>query len=425
MAISTATLPQNVCPNFTFFDVNFKEYITAAEEESKRLKYCVFVKSPRCNTSGFIQTANYSLLSFLSSLDVEAECETWIFEMILYCAVLVLCVAVMACNAVNIILLLRFKQLRTVTTWTLFSLAWADMLSGLSLCYVAVTNIVITKAKMDSNYANLEWVVAIKSQEVLCLLFYGPGLLFMALGASNFSLLLIALEKYIAIFHPYTYPTLVTWPSVIIATISIWIFAGLLGLAPLMGWNSFDRICAFAEVSSYSYTIVWSTLCFLSAVVIALLYACIFVKARRIALQIETRLSIGSEIALNNTSTSSEIQQQRVQTQRPNSVEIASTLRDRATSTNSNHPHHKYRPTMKMIKTIALLLTSFYVCWIPFLLYLLIMAERYSNTAIFFLLIWAEINGLFNPLVYGLRHRESQKAFKDLCCMACKKCEKF
>ncbi|CAD5125073.1 DgyrCDS13314 [Dimorphilus gyrociliatus] len=66
-------------------------------------------------------------------------------------------------------------------------------------------------------------------------------------------------------------------------------------------------------------------------------------------------------------------------------------------------------PPIKAIKTIAVILGAFYICWLPLVIYLLTNPRRYTNFSIFCLALLALCNSLFNPLVYGFRERKLRK----------------
>lgn len=73
-------------------------------------------------------------------------------------------------------------------------------------------------------------------------------------------------------------------------------------------------------------------------------------------------------------------------------------------------------PPIKAIKTIAVILGAFYICWLPFIIYLLTNPRKYTNFTIFCLALLALCNSLFNPLVYGFREKKLRKKVIDLFC---------
>lgn len=110
---------------------------------------------------------------------------------------------------------------------------------ALSFVYSSVMDMLMASAELRLNKEALKKLVTIRSHYVLCLLLDGPGFLFISMTASIFSLTAIAFEKYVAIFHPLRYPSLITRIRCILAILVIWSISILIGLLPLMGWNRF------------------------------------------------------------------------------------------------------------------------------------------------------------------------------------------
>ena len=76
--------------------------------------------------------------------------------------------------------------------------------------------------------------------------------------------------------------------------------------------------------------------------------------------------------------------------------------------------HRLFPPSIRAVKTIAIILGAFYVCWLPLLVYILTFKNSYSNYVINLLVSVALINSLFNPLIYGFKNRGIRLALTSL-----------
>ena len=162
---------------------------------------------------------------------------------------------------------------------------------------------------MSWNVAVMEKYIAIRRTEVLCLLLDETGLGFATMTASLLSLVALAVEKYIAVFHPLRYHQYMRPCTVGLTAVVIWVTAVIFGLLPLMGWNEFDGVCAFVQRASFSYLITWSGICMAGAVLVFVLYMRIFMVARKQAIRIEqtkqyianASITMADQTTANNT----------------------------------------------------------------------------------------------------------------------------
>uniref|UniRef100_A0A3Q2EHG2 Adenosine receptor B1a n=1 Tax=Cyprinodon variegatus TaxID=28743 RepID=A0A3Q2EHG2_CYPVA len=111
------------------------------------------------------------------------------------------------------------SKLRTVTNYFLVSLAVADICVGM----IAIPCAVLTGAGLP------------RYNLYLCLLML--SVLIMFTQSSIFSLLAVAVERYVAIFMPFRYRVLMTPRNAVLVILATWFLAFLIGLVPLMGWH--------------------------------------------------------------------------------------------------------------------------------------------------------------------------------------------
>uniref|UniRef100_A0A673I6J5 G-protein coupled receptors family 1 profile domain-containing protein n=1 Tax=Sinocyclocheilus rhinocerous TaxID=307959 RepID=A0A673I6J5_9TELE len=109
------------------------------------------------------------------------------------------------------------RKLQTVTNYFLVSLAVADICVGsLAIPCAIMTDLGIPRHNL-----------------YLCLLML--SVLIMLTQSSIFSLLAVAIERYIAIFMPFQYHRLMTPRNGVLVLCFTWTLAFLIGLVPLMG----------------------------------------------------------------------------------------------------------------------------------------------------------------------------------------------
>ncbi|XP_070844123.1 adenosine A2c receptor [Chaetodon trifascialis] len=165
-------------------------------------------------------------------------------------------------------------KLRTVTNYFLVSLAVADICVGM----IAIPCAILTDIGLPRH--NL----------YLCLLML--SVLIMFTQSSIFSLLAVAVERYVAIFMPFRYQVLMTSRNAALVILTTWLLAFLIGLVPLMGWHKTppdSGYCFFVLVVDMTYMVYFNFFaCVLTPLVIMfLIYAQIFVtvkqQVRRIA----------------------------------------------------------------------------------------------------------------------------------------------
>ncbi|XP_072305446.1 adenosine A2c receptor [Eucyclogobius newberryi] len=160
------------------------------------------------------------------------------------------------------------QKLRTVTNYFLVSLAVADICVG----SIAIPCAILTDIGLPHH--NL----------YLCLLML--SVLIMFTQSSIFSLLAVAVERYLAILMPFRYQLLVTPRNAILVILFTWLLAFLIGLIPLMGWHKTPPdagFCFFVSVVDMTYMVYFNFFaCVLAPLVVMfLIYAQIFVTVKK------------------------------------------------------------------------------------------------------------------------------------------------
>ncbi|XP_041831873.1 adenosine receptor A2a-like [Melanotaenia boesemani] len=259
------------------------------------------------------------------------------------------------------------RKLRTVTNYFLVSLAVADICVGL----IAIPCAILTDVGLP------------RSNLYLCLLML--SVLIMFTQSSIFSLLAVAVERYVAIFMPFRYQILMTSRNAVLVILTTWLLAFLIGLVPLMGWHKTppdSGYCFFVLVVDMTYMVYFNFFaCVLTPLLIMfLIYARIFVTVKR-------------------------------QVRR-----IASEQQRRAAAS--------VRREMKMATSLFLVLFLFTVCWIPLhIINCFLLLCPHCSVPLELLLtaiILSHANSAVNPFLYAYTMTAFRDTFKAifLCCRA-------
>ncbi|XP_061539806.1 sphingosine 1-phosphate receptor 4 [Phycodurus eques] len=206
---------------------------------------------------------------------------------------------------------------------------------------------------------------------------FREGMLFVALAASIFSLLLIAVERYMTIMKPLPQKSARSTYYRIYGLVALcWVLALVIGFLPLLGWNC---VCSLDECSTllplYSKTyILFSLIIFiLILLAIGVLYSAIYSHVRK----------------------SAQLGFQRCR-----------------------------KRSLALLKTVITIVGVFLLCWGP--LFLLLLVDFFCKSRQCTLLFSADIfislavlNSGLNPIIYALGSSEMRRAMAQLLCRCC------
>ncbi|XP_026176807.1 adenosine A2a receptor a [Mastacembelus armatus] len=259
----------------------------------------------------------------------------------------------------------------------------------------SITNFfVVSLAVADIAVGVLAIPFAIVISTGFCSNFY--GCLFMACFVlvltqnSIFSLLAIALDRYIAIKIPLRYNSLVTGERARGIIAICWVLSIVIGLTPMMGWHkpaeSTNNTCSpglmkclFEEVVVMEYMVYFN---FFACVLIPLLlmlaiYLCIFMAARHQLKLIEVKAFHGEK------------------------------------------SHSTLQKEVQAAKSLAIIVGLFAVCWLPlhiincFTLFCP-QCDRPPLWIMYVAIILSHANSVVNPFIYAYRIREFRQTFRKI-----------
>ncbi|XP_048382700.1 sphingosine 1-phosphate receptor 3-like [Stegostoma tigrinum] len=207
--------------------------------------------------------------------------------------------------------------------------------------------------------------------------FIREGSMFVALGASTFSLLAIAIERHVTMIKMRPYDASKKY-RVFLLIGACWLISVLLGALPILGWNC---ICNFSDCSTvlplYSKTYVVFCISIFSAILLAIviLYARIYILVKTSSRKVSNR-----KFTKNNSERS-----------------------------------------MALLKTVVIVVGIFIACWSPLFIFLLLdVACKPNKCSILYQEDWfiavAVLNSGMNPIIYTLASKEMRRAFFHLLC---------
>jgi len=287
---------------------------------------------------------------------------------------------ILVCSAI-----LVYERLRsTLTNYFIFSLAVSDI----------ITASIVMPFDVDLILKNHLWTHG----ETMCNIFVTAYLI--AAPLSMINLLAVSIDRYCAITNPLHYSSIMTHKVVIITIMSLWTYAILFAVIAMVGWPLYpsslqDGMCVFNVKPTYS--LVSSLVNFVFPIItMCVLYYKIYKVAKAHAQRINRRKNFSHT-----------------------HVEYTSNI---GTSTTNDKKNFKsFTKNIKAAKTIALLVSAFLFCWMPYTLassisilcgqtcFENIAADVFSVT-----LLIAYTNSALNPFVYAFHNRDFRESFKRL-----------
>ncbi|XP_038614091.1 G-protein coupled receptor 3 [Tachyglossus aculeatus] len=271
-----------------------------------------------------------------------------------------LCVSgtVVSCeNAVVVAVLLGTPTFRAPMFLLLGSLAAADLLAGLGLVLRFASEYCLPFPQLRLGLV---------------------GLLVTAFTASINSLLAIAVDRYLSLYHALTYYSEGTATRTHAMLLLAWGGALGLGLLPVLGWNCLDDAASCGVVRPLTK----SQLALLAASVFVVFALMLHLYARICRLVCRHAQQIALQRHLLAAS--------------------------------------HYVTTRKGVATLAAILGTFATCWVPFAVYCLLGDASDTPRYAYLTLLPATCNSMVNPVIYAFRQREIQKVLWAMgcCCSA-------
>ncbi|KAM6921547.1 sphingosine 1-phosphate receptor 4 [Xenentodon cancila] len=206
---------------------------------------------------------------------------------------------------------------------------------------------------------------------------FREGMLFVALAASIFSLLLIAVERYTTMMKPLPQKSNRKSYYRIYGLVALcWVFAMVIGFLPLLGWNcvcDLDGCSTLLPLYSKTYIFFSLIIFFLILLAIGVLYGAIYCHVHK-----STQLG----------------------------------------------PQRSRKRSLALLKTVISIVGVFMLCWGPLFMLLLVDFFCVSRQCALlfsadFCISLAVLNSGLNPIIYALGSSDMRKAMAELLCCCC------
>ena len=219
-------------------------------------------------------------------------------------------------------------------------------------------------------------------------------------SASILNLLVIAIDRYIALARPYQYSNLMNFKRTRLVIIFTWLLSILIGSLTNVDWENFstngvtikDNICI--STNGYFVTVVYVIVFLIPSIGMGLAYA----KILRIALY---HARIIASLKLIGTIETEEQKKKNLRNMTKNSMELKAT------------------------RTIVVVYGSFVACWLPVAIISLVNAwcpkcitfKKWHY--ILFVEILPMLNCALNFFIYAVMNTQFRKAFRDIIVLKC------
>ncbi|XP_038589165.1 sphingosine 1-phosphate receptor 3-like [Micropterus salmoides] len=270
---------------------------------------------------------------------------------------LVICSFIVLENLIVLVVIWRNHRFHNRMYFFIANLALCDLLAGVAY----LVNLLLSGEKT--------------LQLSPALWFVREGSMFVALGASIFSLLAIAIERHLTMIKMRPYDANKNY-RVFLLIGTCWLIAISLGALPVLGWNCLDNLPDCSTVLplySKKYVAFCITVYMVLLLAMSVLYARIYILVK---------------------SSSRKVSKHR----------------------NSEH-------AMSLLRTVIIVVGVFIACWTPIFVLLLVDVACEQGCHILYKADWfiavAVLNSAMNPVIYTLASREMRRAFLGLVCGIC------
>lgn len=272
---------------------------------------------------------------------------------------LIICSFIVLENLTVLVAIWRNQRFHNRMYFFIANLALCDMLAGVAY----LVNLLLSGEKTLQLSPSL-W-------------FIREGSMFVALGASIFSLLAIAIERHLTMIKMRPYDSNKNY-RVFLLIGTCWLIAVSLGALPILGWNCLHNLPDCSTVLPL-YTKKYVAFCIIVFIVLLLAMSVLYARIYFL---------------------------------------VKSSSRKVSKNRNSEH-------AMSLLRTVIIVVGVFIACWTPIFVLLLVDVACKKRCPILYKADWfiavAVLNSAMNPIIYTLASREMRRAFLALVCGICYK----
>ncbi|CAH1800735.1 unnamed protein product [Owenia fusiformis] len=279
-------------------------------------------------------------------------------------------------NTLTVAAIRKFRRLKTETGILIASLAIADLFMGFTMWL----------------HACYEFVPQMGWSNFMCSFKYFT--FFLSSAASIYNLILIAVDRYIAITQPLRYHQWITYRTVPIMMIITWMWCVMIAMVPFFWYNTRSnpkQLCTFFHhIPKYFLACVLGTQHFICMIAMIVLYGQILIVALK--------------------------QQRQIQAE-----SITTPANNNPTNASKSKPKISFSKQLKTAKLFAVVIGLFLFCWTPvFVLLFLHASNVYSSRSIAYTIapLLGVVNSCVNPIIYSWKNKDYKLAFKKLLCLS-------
>ncbi|XP_031560289.1 probable G-protein coupled receptor No9 [Actinia tenebrosa] len=325
---------------------------------------------------------------------------------VIFILLLDVCGNCLVCGAI-----LTYRRLRTVTNYFIVSLAVSDLLvAGLSMPF-----------RIHHTLHSMCWDLGIS----VCEFWIFVDLVCCSASICNLSM--VSVDRFLALSHPLTYLSIMTKRRAFIAIALVWAYSVFIAALSFTGpWSpdgSMTSIPACHKKDKYYYTFAITVSFFLPMIILVINYSLVF----RVALVQARKLRLLSNHSNFDTAESSEFVSLNGGTRQQDRQSVASIGRiDR-------RQRKSIVRELKATKTLAIVVGTFIICWVPFFVIMLIVqfcpecvydksilnetAQKAIGTV--FVYVLPLLNSAVNPIIYSSFNTDFRRAFRDILFRLC------
>lgn len=308
-------------------------------------------------------------------------------------------------NCMVIGAILFYSRLRVVTNYFIISLAVSDLLIAALSMPFRIHHTLNNMCWGDLGLRVCEFWVFV---DLLCSV------------ASMTNLSLISADRYLALSYPLSYRSIMTKSRGIIAIASVWAYSILVSTLSFTKWSpeaiTLDRP-ACVKLDKYYYTFAIIVGFFLPLIILVVAYSLVF----KVALGHAQRLQLVRAIATFDTVPNGEEDEIDHTKARASVASIGKIERRRRKSIVRE---------LKATKTLAIVVGTFIVCWLPFFIIMLTVQfcadcllrlpdKAQQAIGIIFVYVLPLLNSAVNPIIYSSFNNDFRTAFKNILFRLC------
>ncbi|XP_068708809.1 adenosine receptor A3-like [Montipora foliosa] len=284
---------------------------------------------------------------------------------------IILAITIILANFLVLASIYTNSRMRCPACYLILSLALADLMVGLFLLPVRITELLWYQWAREFMWCKMTLSLNLFS-----------------LSASLLNLLAVTADRFLAISYSLKYRTIITNNRIYVTITAVWLTAFVTSFLPLFGVGtkpvemySVHYLCRYGDVMESTYmTLFFALICAIPTLVITAAYFKMFFLARS--------------------------QERKI---------AALKVYDRGSAAASKRL--SFRRESKAAKTTAIVIGLFYFSWSPFFAGILITIFRGEAVSYLFAAITSCVvysNSAINPLVYGFLNQEFKNSYKRL-----------